>query len=258
MPLREDPADPRTTVLVDADGRPLATTQLHSDAGVAGRTRVLPDVDPADAAHRALDDLAGLRLATTDAVLATALVAQGAVLHRVALDLTHDLSDVPAPPSLPGGWSLAPGRWDADLAAAAAEAYAPGHPDGAWSEADSAEVSEVLAGTGDVVQLAPATAVLLDPDGRSAGHVLCAGPVPWVDEGAWVLTVAVAERGRGLGLGRALVLHALRGTRESGQPRLGLSVTVGNPARRLYESVGFRPVTRTLSLRLPARPANTR
>ena len=75
--------------------------------------------------------------------------------------------------------------------------------------------------------------------------------MPWVDEGAWVLTIGVADRARGLGLGRALLLTALRGTREAGLPCLGLSVTEGNPALRLYEAAGFTLVARVLSLKLP-------
>lgn len=99
--------------------------------------------------------------------------------------------------------------------------------------------------------LGPATARVVDPDGRSAGQVLCAGPVPWYDDGAWVLTVGLADRARGRGLGRALLVHALRGTREAGLASLGLSVTEGNPARALYDSLGFRLVGRVRSLPLP-------
>lgn len=251
MPLQEDPDDPTRTLLVDAAGRPLASTRLRAGDRVAGGTRLHPGADPAVAARDALVDLAGLRLATSDQALADALVRAGAVLHRVAVDMTHDLADLPTRPPLPRGWALAPGRWDADLASAVAEAYGPDHVDGPWGEQDTAQVAAAHAGTAELDALAPATARVVDPDGRSAGQVLCAGPVPWVDEGAWVLTIALAHRGRGLGLGRVLLVHALRGTRGAGLSKLGLSVTDGNPARRLYEAAGFRPVSRVLSLRLP-------
>jgi mycothiol synthase len=251
VPLQEDPDDPKRTLLVDAAGRPLASTRLRADDRVAGGTRLQPGADPAAAAREALVDLAGMRLATTEQALADALLRAGAFLHRVAVDMTHDLSDLPPPPPLPRGWALGPGRWDADLASAVAEAYGPDHVDGPWGEQDTARVAAAHAGNADLKALASATARIVDPDGRSAGHVLCAGPVPWVDESAWVLTIALAYRARRLGLGRVLLVHALRGTREAGLSKLGLSVTDGNPARRLYEAAGFRPVIRVLSLRLP-------
>ncbi|WP_446217436.1 GNAT family N-acetyltransferase [Micromonospora sp. IBHARD004] len=50
------------------------------------------------------------------------------------------------------------------------------------------------------------------PRGNSAGHVLCAGPVPWTEDVcAWVLNLAVAPRAQGLGFGRALLTHAFAG-----------------------------------------------
>jgi len=76
--------------------------------------------------------------------------------------------------------------------------------------------------------------------------------VSWVpDGGAWVLTLGLADRARGRGLGRALLAWALTGARAAGLPSLGLSVTEGNTAQRLYLAVGFTPVQRVVSVRLP-------
>lgn len=251
MPLPPDPDDPEAVLVAGPDGVPLLSTRLREDDGVAGRTRLLPGADPALAAAAVRAQLAGLRLATTDDRLVAALVAGGVPVHRTALDLTHDLAGLPEPAPLPAGWSLAPGGWDDDLAEAVAQAYGPGHVDGPWTDEDTAEVSGMHQPGAALPALAPASARLVAPDGRSAGQVLCAGPVPWVDRGAWVLTIGVADRARGLGLGRALLLTALRGTREAGLPCLGLSVTEGNPALRLYEAAGFSTVARVVSLRLP-------
>jgi mycothiol synthase len=251
VPLQDDPDEPKRTLLLDAAGRALASMRLRPDDGVAAGTRLRPGADPTAAAHQALVDLAGLRLATTEQMLADALLSAGAAPHRVAVDMTHDLAELPPSPPLPHGWSLAPGGWDEDLATAAAEAYGPDHVDGPWGEQDTAQVVRAYDGSAAQPELAPATARLVDPLGRSAGHVLCAGPVPWADESGWVLTIALAHRARGLGLGRALLALALRGTQEAGLSRLGLSVTEGNPARRLYDAAGFLPVARVISLRLP-------
>ncbi|MFJ6194506.1 GNAT family N-acetyltransferase [Micromonospora sp. NPDC092111] len=104
-----------------------------------------------------------------------------------------------------------------------------------------------------VPPLPGASARVVGPDGRSAGHVLCAGPVPWTEDGAaWILNLGVAPTAQRRGLGRALLVHALRGAREAGLPGLGLEVTDGNPARRLYDAAGFRVRTRVLSVSLPA------
>ena len=102
--------------------------------------------------------------------------------------------------------------------------------------------------------LAPATARVLDPDGRSAGHVLCAGPVPWVEDGgAWVLTLGLADRARGRGLGRgAARCTPCTAPARRGCPRSGLSVTEGNPAQRAVRRPRVRAGrARALSVRLP-------
>lgn len=53
----------------------------------------------------------------------------------------------------------------------------------------------------------------------------------------------VAAEYRGLGLGRDLLLEAIRWSRQSGALKMVLGVTTGDtPARQLYESVGFTMV----------------
>ena len=252
MPLLPNPDDPGGHLLTHDDGRPLATTRLRADEGVAGRTRLLLGVDAADAAAQARVDLAGLRLATTDVALASALVATGAPLHRLAFEMVHDLTDLPRfKPVPPPGWTLTAGGWDEDLAAAVAEAYGAGHIDGPWTEKDTVEVVRMYEPAAALSPLEAATARIRDPAGRSSGHILCAGPVPWAKEGAWVLTVGLAHRAQGRGIGRALLGHALHGAKATGQPCLGLSVTKGNQARRLYEAAGFRVLAKSHSFRLP-------
>lgn len=251
MPLLPAPDEVEGHLLIGPGGRPLAWTRLREEDRVAGRTRLLPGVDAEDAAAQACVDLAGFRLATTDTALADALAVSGVPVHRVAVDMVHDLADVPPLTPLPPGWALAPGGWDADLGAAVAEAYGSGHVDGPWTDEKTAEVAGMYGAGASLPPLSAATARVLDPDRRSAGHILCAGPVPWADQGAWILTFGLAHRAQGQGLGRALVSHALRGAHGAGQPRVGLSVTEGNPARRLYDAAGFKVVHRVHSFRLP-------
>ncbi|MGW7053722.1 N-acetyltransferase family protein [Streptomyces sp. NPDC054887] len=62
--------------------------------------------------------------------------------------------------------------------------------------------------------------------------------------GAYVFDVEVADAHRGQGLGRALLLLAERQALAAGLDRMGLNVYADNtPALRLYESLGYEPVT---------------
>jgi ribosomal protein S18 acetylase RimI-like enzyme len=250
VPLRPADDDPADALLRADDGTPLARLRLRDDDGpVAAGLR--PLADPGRVAAQALRDLADRRLETPDEALAAALVAAGATRTRSATELRHDLADLPEAVPLPAGWSLAAGGWDDDLAAALDAAYGPGHPDQGWTADDTAAVRDMFERADPVPPLDPASARLVGPDGRSAGHVLCAGPVPWTDyECAWVLNIGVGPHAQGLGLGRALLTHALRGARDAGLPTLALSVTDGNPARHLYDRAGFAVVDRVITLRV--------
>lgn len=256
VPVHPDPDVPGVSVLTADDGTPLARLRLRDDDGtpVAADVRPAPEAALRDVAAQARRDLAGLRLDTPDDALADALVRGGLVQSRAATDMRHDLADLPAAAALPRGWSLGPAGWDDDLSEAVAAAYGPDHPDGRLQPADVEEVRAMFQPGAAVPALLPASARLVDPCGRSAGHVLCAGPVPWTDDDCvWVLNLAVAPRAQGRGFGRALLTHALRGTREVGLPALGLSVVDGGPGRRLYDSAGFAVRTRVLSVPLPPR-----
>ncbi|MFC6018702.1 GNAT family N-acetyltransferase [Plantactinospora solaniradicis] len=196
-----------------------------------------------------------MRLDKRDEGLADALVAGGLEHRRAATELRHDLAELPAPPVLPAGWTLAAPGWDDDLARACDAAYGPDHPDGRWQSGHTWQIRAMFDADDPVPPLRSASARVVGPDRRSAGHVLCAGPVPWTDDVCgWILNIAVAPHAQGIGLGRALLTHALRGTREAGLPTLGLSVVDGNPARRMYDNAGFRTHTRVLSVLLPADP----
>jgi mycothiol synthase len=251
VPLCPDTADPAESLLCGDDGTVLARLRLRDDPGpVAGAVRPLPGVPVERVADQARRDLAAMLLETPDDDLVAAL---GLPVKRAATDLRHDLADLPAPVTLPDGWSLTEAGWDDDLASALAAAYAPGHPDGGWTENDTSAVRAMFDKADPVPPLWPASARLVGPDGRSAGHVLCAGPVPWTDyRCVWVLNLGVGPHAQGRGFGWALLVHALHGSRAAGLPTLALSVADGNPARRMYDRAGFRPVTRVLSVDLPA------
>jgi GNAT superfamily N-acetyltransferase len=55
-----------------------------------------------------------------------------------------------------------------------------------------------------------------------------------------VADIFVVPAHQGRGLGRTLLLRAVAWSCAAGEPRIGLSVTDGNPAERLYARAGFR------------------
>ena len=159
-------------------------------------------------------DLAGARLETPHEGLLTALLADGLTPGRASTTLTHYLADLPEPASLPDGWTWRGSGWDDDLAEALTAAHGPQHPDGAWQPDDTAAVRGMFERNDLVPALADATARVAGPDGRSAGHVLAAGPVPWTERPCgWVLNLGLHPNAQGRGLGRPLLDRALHGTR---------------------------------------------
>ncbi|WP_349880935.1 GNAT family N-acetyltransferase [Micromonospora sp. HUAS YX12] len=254
MPVRPHPDAPDDSLLLGDDGVPLARMRVRDDDGtpVAADVRALSEAPLNRLVAQVRRDLAGHRLETPDEALAAALVADGLELSRAATDMRHDLTGVPEPVALPDGWSLGAPGWDDDLAEGLDAAYGPDHPDGRWQPSDTDEVRAMFDTGEPVPPLVPASARLIDPDGRSTGHVLCAGPVPWTDDDCvWILNLGVAPRAQRRGFGRALLVHALRGARAAGLPSVGLSVVDGNPARHMYDAAGFRTLKRVLTVRIP-------
>lgn len=263
MPIDPDPdAEPGGDgmLLSGPDGAPLATFRWREDEGerVVSRFRAAGGRSSSDhAARQAARELAGRRVTTGDDETARALVGAGAMLVRAATDMERDLGRPNDPPALPAGWSFAPHGWDDDLSATLAAAYGPEHPDHVGDDRESRlrwfldGPESPLNGAG----LIPgASARLVHPSGRTAGQVVTAGPVPWSKGSCgWILDIAVNPAAQGRGFGTALLAYAISGARSAGLATAGLSVTDGNPARRLYDRFGFRPISRSVTLRLPSR-----
>ena len=87
-------------------------------------------------------------------------------------------------------------------------------------------------------------------DGAVVGAVLVNhddAPPPF--GGPWVTQVFRGPGGRGAG--RALLQRALGLATAEELPALGLAVTYGNPARRLYEELGFELLVTAFNVRVP-------
>jgi ribosomal protein S18 acetylase RimI-like enzyme len=92
-------------------------------------------------------------------------------------------------------------------------------------------------------------------DGSIAGVLQSSDQSAGNDEG-WIKNLAVLPEHRGTGLGRALLLTALRKYAEKGRRYAGLGVDLANPtgAYRLYASIGMAPVYEADVYELTLRP----
>jgi ribosomal protein S18 acetylase RimI-like enzyme len=93
-----------------------------------------------------------------------------------------------------------------------------------------------------------------DDSGELVGFSVVVVDLPPMDTyyaSASISDVYVAPASRGQGLGRALVQAAIAKIRDAGLHGVSLNVASGNEAaRRLYRSLGFRPMQETLILPL--------
>jgi GNAT superfamily N-acetyltransferase len=189
------------------------------------------------------------RRSTTDPDEADALRAAGARLvrhgHDMVLELPAGGSDE-AP--LPDGVTLRAGVAPVPaLVRARLAAYPPGHPDAGPSGRPASEherdVVELLAGRAVGPVLEDASAVAADAAGAVAGAVVVTRVEPeawgWPG-GPWVADVLVVPAWQGRGLGRAMLRRAIARCAAAGEERIGLTVTDGNPAERLYRELGFQ------------------
>jgi GNAT superfamily N-acetyltransferase len=235
VPIVGDIDRPERRTLIDENGLPLARfVHVERDGRViadlfephAPLERVVPAV---------LRELRGARIAAPVA-LGRALEAAGGRLARHSHAYTHDLENRPAVDTT---YELTPAdRPAGELLPVYLTAFAPGHPDRMEAPAARRHLELIVAG-----DLLPASGLAIE-HGEVVAAILIAtiadAPPPF--GGPWILEVFSVARGAG----RALIQRALQRTEGS----LGLAVTEGNPAVKLYESLGFRRIFTAYSVDL--------
>ncbi|RJL33377.1 GNAT family N-acetyltransferase [Bailinhaonella thermotolerans] len=137
----------------------------------------------------------------------------------------------------PAGFRFTPcDRPVADLLKAWEAAYPPGHPDfsGRSREAGEEELAGLLAGR-LLGPLLPCSSLAVDGDGGVVAGVLVND---WQGR-PWITEVFRHPEEAPRGLGMTLLRHALNRAAAEGLPAVGLAVTHGNSAARVYERLGF-------------------
>lgn len=201
-----------------------------------------PDTDPGPVCAQLLPWFAAgapahVEVHSGDAAVRAVLAESGWTHRKSAFELSREVSPelVLAEPSWPDGIAVRGFRSD-DAPAVhhliyvdAGWADVPGHPYRDFDEWHSIFVTEhtladqqVLAWRGDRLV------------GVAMGRI-------WDDGTGWISQLATARDERGRGLGRAMLLEALRRNRDAGARALGLSVQASNRgALQLYLDVGLR------------------
>lgn len=189
------------------------------------------------------------RRSTTSPEEAATLHANGARLVRHAHDMVLDLpaGRRAAAPPLPAGIAVLAGTPPVPaLVRVRLAAYPPGHPDAGFGGRSAEEHERDLIGllAGQVVGpvLENASGMVADVAGELVGAVVVTriGPEAWGwPGGPWVADLLVVPDRQGRGLGRALMQHAIARCTVAGEARIGLTVTEGNAAERLYRALGF-------------------
>jgi len=258
MPLADDPGRPAGRVLLDRAGEEIARFDEHErdDRRVADLFELADGVAPERAVRVALEELGGWRISAHER-FGRLLVVAGARPRRHGHVMSRDLVRDPAPPEwpeppLPDRVRLtAVDRPAIDLAPACRAAYPPEHPDYHHSptpDRPELELDEIISGQ-LMGPLLGCSGLAVGDDGTVLGAVLVnrTKGVPPMG-GPWI--AQLFRRPDARGVGSALLRRALALATCDGLPAIGLAVTHGNPAARLYAAHGFADVLESLTVEL--------
>jgi GNAT superfamily N-acetyltransferase len=240
---------------LERDGVVVGRYQVYrSDPPTADLFEVLTDVE--DAVEAIFGRLRGWLVATADDALADALLARGAEQKRHSHVMSKDLTDGEVTPDWSLPWTLevidASTRFGPEVVPLIRRAYPAEHPDA--EEGSDTEIVEDIHARLAGERLGPhlvGSAVARDA-GRPIGLIIVnrvPGDPPFA--GPWISDVCRDPDPQYRGVGRALLEHAIGRVRDAAETGLSLAVTVGNPAQRVYERLGFVIATTARKLQIP-------
>ncbi|MFC6078847.1 GNAT family N-acetyltransferase [Microbispora bryophytorum] len=202
--------------------------------------------------------------------LGEALVARGARVMRHAHEMTCELRTAPpAETGAPDGFRFVPcDRSPEEVFAAWRAAYPAGHPDHRNMD-DAAALRDVLAPllegkvTGEILPCSVLAVTrddavdrddTVDRDGVVAGGAVVGGVVVTLfHDRPWVVEVFRHPARTPSGLGARMLAAVRDRAAADGWERLGLAVSEGNPARGVYERLGFTLVGSSMTVVIPSR-----
>jgi ribosomal protein S18 acetylase RimI-like enzyme len=206
-----------------------------------------------------LTQLAGWNLTTADESLASELVERGAfpVRHFSLMSIPlADLDDHEQTDDLTTSYDVRPLRPESqippEVVSLVRAAYPAGHPDEELGSDDDIvrDIQHALDGA-RLGTLMDQSALVYDSDRLVALVLVNRVPGGPPTGGPWVTDICRDPDPRYAGLGRDLLLQVLLSCRRAGESAVSLAVTEGNPARRLYTSLGFSLVATTRKVRIP-------
>lgn len=241
--------------LCDAEGREVATYEagIRDGLPLAHGLAAVEGVRLGNVAEIVVRRLRG-HIVETTAPLGELLLAAGATLRRRSVLMTCDPAAPRDPVPTPEGVLLGPalGCPTDELLDAYIDAFPPGHPDH-HAGVDRDGHRELLRSLmdGEVIGPLLGCSRTAAAAGRMAGAALImempgepplAGP--WVGE-------LFRHPGAPRGTGAAMLAAALDRAAEDGLPRVGLRVSADNPARRLYDALGFTETRTSVAVLVP-------
>ena len=180
------------------------------------------------------------------------LVARGARMTRHAHEMTCELGTAPyAEEGAPDGFRFVPcDRSAEDVFAAWRAAYPRSHPDHRAMDDDTAlrdVLGPLLAGR-IIGEILPCSLLAVDADDTVGGGVM----VTFFHDRPWVAEIFRDPARTPSGLGARMLAAVRTRAADAGYERLGLAVSEGNPARRVYERLGFTVVRSSMTLVIPS------
>lgn len=228
-------------------------------ADLAQPTGDLADAtDAADLVSAVFDQLAGWLVASPNDPLIDALIAAGATQVRFAHVYSRDLAADPPDPA----WltpQLAPGvrlaRDGVDLIEQGrllVRAYPSGHADhdGDDPEHAAAQLARIY-GDEYLGPVLDGSTLAIDGDRLAAVLIINRTPGTAPSGGPWVSEVFRDPHPRYAGLGSALLRRGLAVLAAEGEASLSFVVSDTNPARVVYERIGFRHCESARKVRIP-------